>query len=262
MDMLDKIIEVKRREIEQLKQTLPQAELQERVKGLRGAIDFRKAIDSGECAIIAEVKRHSPSKGSIREDADPCAVAALYERNGAAAISVLTDRPFFHGSPEYLIDIKKVVRIPVLRKDFIIDIYQIYESRLMGTDALLLIAGILPEKMLREYIHIAKALSIAPLVEAHSGEDLAIAIAAGAEIIGINNRDLKTFTTDIKTTIELAPLVPAGKTLISESGIRSRKDIETLKKAGIHAFLIGEALMLASDPGRKLRELAGAEAMP
>jgi indole-3-glycerol phosphate synthase len=261
MDMLDKIIEVKRKEIEQLKKILPQAELQERAKNLWDTLDFKKAIDSRECAIIAEVKKHSPSKGSLREDADPCAVAALYEKNGAAAISVLTDRLFFHGSPEYLIDIKKIVQIPVLRKDFVIDAYQIYETRLMGADALLLIAGILSEKMLREYIQITKFLSMSPLVEVHSREELDIAIAAGAEIIGINNRDLKTFTTDIKTTIELAPLVPAGTTLISESGIKNRNDIEILKQAGVHAFLVGETLMLASDPGRKLRELAGAEAI-
>jgi indole-3-glycerol phosphate synthase len=257
MTILDEIIETKRKEIEQLKQALPQAELQKRLVDMPDTFDFRKAIDSKDCAIIAEVKKHSPSRGSLKEDADHCSVAALYEENGAAAISVLTDSRFFHGSPDYLIDIRKIVRIPVLRKDFIIDPYQIYESRFMGADAVLLIAGILSEETLQKYIQIAKMLSIAPLVEAHSKEDLGIAVAAGAEIIGINNRNLKTFTTDIKTTLDLAPLIPPGKTIISESGIRKRKDIEIMSNAGVHAFLIGESLMLASEPGRKLRELAG-----
>src|SRR3972149_6293929 len=259
-NILDRIVQTKREEIDRLKQAMPFGELQSRIKDIPECLDLRKAIDGNHCAIIAEVKKHSPSSGSLREDADPCAFALLYEKYGAAAVSVLTDRVFFHGAPEYLVDIKKAVRIPVLRKDFIIDIYQIYESRLMGADALLLISRLLPVEQLREFILIAMSLRMWPLVEVHSREELENALAAGAEIIGINNRDLKTFTTDIKTTIELAPLVPAGKTLVSESGIHSRKDIETLKKAGIRAFLIGEALMLAPDPGRKLMELAGPEA--
>ncbi|HLA05286.1 MAG TPA: indole-3-glycerol phosphate synthase TrpC, partial [Syntrophales bacterium] len=204
-----------------------------------------------------EVKKHSPSSGSLKENADPRAVALLYEKYGAAAVSVLTDRVFFHGAPEYLIDIKKTVRIPVLRKDFIIDTYQIYETRLMGADALLLISRLLSVDKLREFIWIATSLKMWPLVEVHSREELEKALAASVEIIGINNRDLKTFTTDIKTTIELAPFVPAGKTLISESGIKERRDVEILMKEGLRAFLIGEALMLAPDPGRKLMELSG-----
>ena len=261
-NILDRIVQTKREEIDGLKQAMPFRELQSRMKDMPECLDFRKAIDSGECAIIAEVKKHSPSKGTLKEDADPCAVASLYEKYGAAAISVLTDRVFFHGAPEYLIDIKKTVRIPVLRKDFIIDTYQIYETRLMGADALLLISRLLSVEQLREFIQMAMSLKMWPLVEVRSREELENALAAGAEIIGINNRNLKTFTTDIKTTIELAPFVPAGKTLISESGIKERKDVKILMKEGIRAFLIGEALMLASDPGRKLMELAGTEAMP
>lgn len=262
MDIFGEIIGVKKAEIAELKGSMPFGELRERVGDLPDCTDFRKAVERPACAIIAEMKKHSPSKGSLREDADPCAVAGIYEKNGAAAISVLTDRKFFHGSPEFLRDIKKTVQIPVLRKDFIIDPYQIYETRLMSADALLLIAGLLSEEKLREYIHIAMSLSLCPLVEVHSREDLEIALAAGAAVIGINNRDLKTFRTDIKHTLKLAPLVPKDKTLISESGIGTRQDVKTLMESGIRAFLIGEALMVDPDPGRKLRELAGLEAAP
>jgi len=257
MDMLDKIIEVKRREIEQLKQTLPQAELQERVKGLRGAIDFRKAIDSGECAIIAEVKRRSPSKGTIREDFDPVKIAAIYEESGAAAVSVLTERKFFGGDSSYLLGIKKIVGLPLLRKDFIIDPYQIYETRAIGGDALLLIASILKEGQLRDFIHLAESLGLSPLTEVHTREELDKALSAGADIIGINNRDLKNFSTDLKTSMELASSIPGDKIVVSESGIHTRGDIEILMKAGIHCFLIGETLMRAGDMGAKLGELLG-----
>ena len=255
--MLDKIIAVKEREIEVLKEAMPLIELKERVKDLPECSDFRSAIGSGECSIVAEVKRHSPSKGSLKEDIDPGSVAVLYERNGAAAISVLTDQEFFHGSSQTLTSVKEAVRIPVLRKDFLIDPYQVYESKLMGADAVLLIAGLLSEERLREYIEITLSLGLWPLVEVHSLADLKVALAAGAEIIGINNRDLTTFQTDLRTTVELLPSVPPGKIVISESGINRRDDIETLMKAGVHAFLIGEALMLAPDPGLKLRELSG-----
>ncbi len=257
MGFLEKIIEVKREEVARLKQRVPLEELQSLVKGRPAGLDFRRAITSGACSIIAEVKKHSPSKGSLREDLEPGVVASLYESNGAAAISVLTDREFFHGAPDYLTAIKETARIPVLRKDFIIDPYQIYESKLLGADALLLIAGLLPEIRLREYIALALSLGVWPLVEVHASADLAVALSAGAEIIGINNRDLHTFTTNIDTTRQLAPSIPPGKTVISESGIRTREDITRLMESGIHAFLVGEALISAADPGRKLRELLG-----
>ncbi len=257
MGFLEKIIEVKREEVTRLRQRTPLEELQAMVKGRPAGLDFRGAITSGACSIIAEVKKYSPSKGSLREDLQPSFVASLYEKNGAAAVSVLTDREFFHGSPDYLRDIKETVRIPVLRKDFIIDPYQIYESKLLGADAMLLIAGLLPEIILREYIDLTMSLGVWPLVEVHAPADLAVALSAGAEIIGINNRDLHTFATDINTTLRLAPLIPPGKTVISESAIRTRDDITTLMEAGIHAFLVGEALVSAADPGCKLRELLG-----
>ncbi len=261
MNILDKIVAAKRREVGLLKQSRPLGELRDQVADLPAGAgpDFRAALNVGPCAIIAEIKKHSPSRGSLREDIDPGEVALLYERHGAAAISVLTEREFFHGAAEYLAAVKKKVGIPVLRKDFIIDPYQIYETRLLGADALLLIAGLLPVGELREFISLAMSLGIWPLVEVHSGVDLAIALAAGAEIIGINNRDLTTFTVDIGNTLALAREIPPGKTLISESGIGSREQIVTLMQAGIRGFLIGETLMSAADPGRKLGELLGRE---
>jgi indole-3-glycerol phosphate synthase len=262
MGILEDIVEVKKKEIDRLKQKTPFYDLQQQVKDSTASAgrDFRQAISSGSCAIIAEVKKYSPSKGSLREDIDPCAVALLYENSGAAAISVLTEREFFHGSPDFLVAIKQRVKIPVLRKDFIIDPYQIYETKLLGADALLLISGLLSEEKLREYIQTAMSLGIWPLVEVHTIVDLQTALAAGAEIIGINNRDLKTFHTDINNSLALASHVPPGKTLISESGIATRDDIAILMRAGIHVFLIGEALMSVPDPGQKLRELSGQEA--
>lgn len=259
MSILDKIIVAKQREVARLKQSMPLRELQARFKDAPAATgaDFRAALAGADCAIIAEVKRHSPSRGALREDIDPGDVAGVYEQNGAAAISVLTEREFFHGAPEDLVTIKKRVDIPVLRKDFIIDPYQIYESRLLGADAILLITGVLPEERLREFIQITGSLGMWPLVEVHAIMDLETALAAGAEIIGVNNRDLQTFVTDIHNSLVLANHVPAGKILVSESGIRSRADIEILMAAGIHAFLIGETLMSAAEPGRKLRELSG-----
>ncbi|MDP2268779.1 MAG: indole-3-glycerol phosphate synthase TrpC, partial [Deltaproteobacteria bacterium] len=251
MGILQDIVAVKRIEIERLKQKTPLHVLQQRVKesAVPAGRDFRQAIKSGTCAIIAEVKKHSPSKGSLREDIDPGEVAVLYEKSGAAAISVLTEREYFHGSPDYLVVIKKKVTIPVLRKDFIIDPYQIYETKLLGADALLLISGLLAEERLREYIQTAMSLGIWPLVEVHTIADLQTALAAGAEIIGINNRDLQTFKTDINISLALAPYIPPGKAIISASGIANRDDIAVLMQAGIHAFLIGEALMSAPDPG-------------
>ena len=264
MGILQDIVEAKKKELACLKQTTPLSLLQRQVKDLPASAgrDFRKALNSGPCAIIAEVKKHSPSKGSLREDIDPVALAVVYEKSGAAAISVLTEREFFHGSPEYLVEIRKRVSIPVLRKDFIIDPYQIYETKLLGADALLLISGLLAEKRLREYIETARSLGIWPLVEVHTSADLQIALAAGAEIIGINNRDLQTFRTDLNHSVSLASQVPQDLTLISESGIATRDDVAVLMRAGIHAFLIGEAFVKAAEPGRKLRELAGLETEP
>ena len=257
--ILDKIISVKKEEVALLKQTRPLQELKAVLRDLPPVRDFRKAINGKECAIIAEVKRHSPSRGILREDFDPIKIASIYERNGAAAVSVLTDKQFFGGDEKYLGDIRNNVLLPLLRKDFIIDAYQIYETRSLSGDALLLIAGLLEEERLREYIHLAESLGLSALVEIHSRGELDKALAAEACIIGINNRDLKTFSTDLRTSLDIAPHIPTDKIVISESGIHTRRDIEALMKAGIHTFLIGETLMLSDNIGKKLRELLGAE---
>ena len=257
--ILDKIIEAKKGEVTHLKQTRPLSELKAAIRDLPSPRDFRGAIKGNACAIIAEVKRRSPSKGIFRDDFDPVNIALVYEEYGAAAVSVLTDQKFFSGDKSYLADIKKTVNLPLLRKDFIIDPYQIYETRHISGDALLLIAGILEKEQLGEYIRLCESLGLSALVEVHSREELDKALASGAGIIGINNRNLKTFTTDLKISLDITPHIPADKIIISESGIHTRKDIETLMEAGIHAFLVGETLMRSENIGKKLRELLGKE---
>jgi indole-3-glycerol phosphate synthase len=253
--ILDRIVEAKREELAYLKGVKSLARLKEAMRDLPPPRDFRRAISRSPCSLIAEVKRRSPSRGRIREDFDPFKIAAIYQENGAAAVSVLTDEEFFEGDRRYLSGIRKVVNLPLLRKDFIIDPYQIYETRILGGDALLLIARLLAEEHLREYIRLAESVGLSPLVEVHTREELDKALASGAEIIGINNRDLKTFSTDLGVTLDLAPFIPGDRLVVSESGINTRGDIEILMKAGIHSFLVGEALMRAEDIGGKLREL-------
>jgi len=255
--ILDKIIAIKKEEVAHLKRTIPLSELKAAIRDLSFPRDFRGAISGKTCAIIAEVKRRSPSRGILREDFDPVKIASLYEGNGAAAISVLTDRDFFGGDTAFLVDIKNAVSLPLLRKDFIIDPYQIYETRRLNGDALLLIAGILEEEQLKEYILLTESLGLSALVEVHSRGEADKAIIAGATLIGINNRDLKTFSTDLSTSFTIAQHIPADKVIISESGINTREDIEMLMKAEIHAFLIGESLMCSHNIGLKLNELRG-----
>ncbi|MCX5846276.1 MAG: indole-3-glycerol phosphate synthase TrpC [Deltaproteobacteria bacterium] len=257
--ILDKIIIAKKEEVARLNRTMPLSELKAAIRYLSSPRDFRGAISGKTCAIIAEVKRRSPSRGILREDFDPVKIASLYEGNGAAAISVLTDREFFGGDTSFLTDIKNIVSLPLLRKDFIIDPYQIYETRRLNGDALLLIAGILEEEQLREYIRLTESLGLSALVEVHSRGEVNKALIAGATLIGINNRDLKTFSTDLSTSFNIAQHIPADKVIISESGINTREDIEMLMKAGIHAFLIGESLMCSQNIGLKLKELRGNE---
>jgi len=258
--ILERIVEAKRKEVASLKRVRPLPMLEEVLRNLPLPRDFRRAIRNLPCSIIAEVKRRSPSKGRIRADFNPFKIAALYQENGAAAISVLTDEEFFGGNRTYLSGIREIVDLPLLRKDFIIDPYQIYETRVLGGDALLLIAYLLGEEQLREFVRLTKALSLSPLVEVHTLEELEKALAAGAEIIGINNRNLRTFSTDLGISLDLIPSIPDNRIVVSESGINTREDIETLMKAGIHSFLIGEALMRAEDIGGKLRELLSAGA--
>ncbi len=255
--ILDQIIATKKKEVARLKRVRPLPELERMARDLPPARDFMGALAGRDCSIIAEIKQRSPSKGRLRKDFDPEEIARTYEAGGAAAISILTDRDYFEGDGAYLAAVKKVAEIPILRKDFIIDPCQIYETKILGGDALLLIAGLFDEKDLREFIDLSHSLGLSVLVEVHTSDEAARAIAAGAGIIGINNRDLKTFRTDLRTSIELAALIPAGRVMVSESGIEKRADIERLMEAGIRAFLVGEALMKAGDMGEKLRELMG-----
>jgi indole-3-glycerol phosphate synthase len=257
--ILDEIINAKKEEVAHLRRIRPLEELKHAIMDIPSPRNFHEAISSRECTIIAEVKRRSPSKGVLREDFDPARIALLYEENGAAAVSVLTDTAFFGGDEAHLADIKQYVLLPLLRKDFIIDLYQIYETRFLQADAILLIAGVLENEQLREYSGLAQSLGLSVLCEIHSQGELDKALYSDARIIGINNRDLTTFSVDLKTTTNLAPLVPADRIIVSESGIRTRQDIEILMKAGIHAFLIGETLMQSADMGQKLREFLGKE---
>ena len=255
--ILDDIVEVKRREVAERKETIPLSSLEKTIEGMPPTRDFRKALTGGGCSIIAEVKRRSPSRGVIRKDFDPIRIAGAYEEHGAAAVSVLTDETFFGGSSEDLTAVKSSISLPILRKEFIIDPWQIRESRAIGADALLLIAAILQENELREFRELAVSLGLASLVEVHDRRELEKALSSGAEIIGINNRDLRTFTTDIATSLALAPLVPADRIVVSESGIRSRAEIETLMQAGIRGFLIGETLVASPEIGTTLRGFLG-----
>ncbi len=253
--ILDDIVEVKRREVAERKEATPLSALESAITGMPPTRDFRGALAGGGCAIIAEVKRRSPSRGVISADFDPVRIAREYEENGAAAVSVLTDATFFGGSSADLTAVKNAISLPVLRKEFIIDPWQIHETRAIGADALLLIAAILGENELREYRELAASLGLASLVEVHDLRELETALSSGAEIIGINNRDLRTFVTDIGTSRTLAPLVPPERIVVAESGIRSRREIETLLQAGVRAFLIGETLVGAPDIGATLRGL-------
>jgi indole-3-glycerol phosphate synthase len=255
--ILDKIVENKKREVADRKAAKPLIELERMIAGMPPTRDFAKAIRVEECAIIAEVKRRSPSRGLLRADFDPVRIALEYEACGAAAISVLTDETYFGGSDADLTAVKQAVALPLLRKEFIIDPYQVYEARAIGADALLLIAAILTDRQLREFRELAASLGLAALVEVHDRKELERTLTVGAEIVGINNRDLKTFVTEIRTSMELAPLIAEDRIAVSESGIRTRGEIEALSKAGIRAFLIGETLIAAPRIGPKLAEMLG-----
>lgn len=253
--MLDKIVAHKREEVEQKKKAVAIACLQERIARQKPSLDFALALKSDHIQLIAEVKRASPSRGMLKPNFDPVGLAQTYAGGGAAAISVLTESNYFMGSIEHLEAIKEVVQFPLLRKDFIFDPYQVYESRAYGADALLLIAAILSQRQLRELISLSHSLGLKCLVEVHDEGELERAIISESEIIGINNRDLNTFTVDINTTRRLRPLVPEEKIVVSESGIKSQRDIEKLGHWKVDAALVGEALVTAADIGAKMKEL-------
>jgi indole-3-glycerol phosphate synthase len=261
-DILRKIFEHKRIEVGAAKSAVPLAEIRARIadredqpRGFERAL--RDAVQSGWTPIIAEVKKGSPSKGVIRPDFDPVDIAAVYQENGAACLSVLTDEQFFLGHLCYLALIREQVSLPLLRKDFIFDDYQVFEAAAGGADAVLLIAAMLEAAQLADLLGRARELYLDVLLEVHDERELEMALATDCGLIGINNRSLHTFVTDLATTERLSPLVPNDRLIVAESGINRRADIERLQAAGAAAFLIGESLMREADIGAKLRELLG-----
>ncbi|RJP25111.1 MAG: indole-3-glycerol phosphate synthase TrpC [Candidatus Abyssobacteria bacterium SURF_5] len=253
--MLDDILAHKRREVAEAKERTPLPELKKKAERGPGGF-FAGAIRSVDgIKLIAEIKKASPSKGLLSADFDPARLADVYACGGASALSVLTDRKYFQGDPSYLRIAKRVSRLPVLRKDFVIDEYQLWESLVIGGDAVLLIVAALDRKSLRNFVALSSELGLDALVEAHDAEQLDAALEAKAGIIGINNRDLRTFETRLATTLELAPRVPDGIILVSESGISTAGDVRMLRDAGVDAILVGEALVTSPDIQRKMREL-------
>ncbi|RMH60658.1 MAG: indole-3-glycerol phosphate synthase TrpC [Zetaproteobacteria bacterium] len=219
---------------------------------------LRGRIENGDNAIIAEVKKASPSKGTIRADFDPVAIAAGYARAGATCVSVLTDERYFQGSDRYLREIRQAVPLPILRKDFMLDPYQVIEARTLGADAILIIMAMVDDALAAELAACAHELGLSVLPEVHDASELERALALGTRLIGINNRNLHTFDTDLATTLELLPRIPADKSVITESGIATRADIQRMNAHGVHGFLIGESLMRAPDPAAALARLLGA----
>ena len=253
--MLDKIIAQKREEVEQRKKVATITYLQQLIARQKPALDLAMALKGDHIRLIAEVKQASPSRGMLSPNFNPIELARTYAEGGAAAISVLTEANYFMGSIEHLAAIKEVVGLPLLRKDFIFDFYQIYESRAYGADALLLIVAILSQEQLKELVSLSHSLGLRCLVEVHNEGEVERAVHSEAEIIGINNRDLNTLSIDINMTRRLRPLIPQERIVISESGIRSKRDIEKLRKWGVDAVLVGEALVTAGDVWAKMKEL-------
>jgi len=253
--ILDRIVESKKNILIKSKLDCNISKLESIINKLPEVLDFKNALrkkNTDDIRIIAEIKKASPSKGIIREDFDPLKIARQYEANNAAAISILTESEFFMGKLDFLRDIKITVNIPLLRKDFLFDPYQIYEARANGADAVLLIAAILEKSLLEELLFVVKKLSMNALVEVHTKEELKKVLQTDAEIIGINNRNLNTFDTNIQTSIDLMADIPESKVIVTESGIKTKEDIQKLSKAGVDAFLIGESFMRADNPGEML----------
>jgi indole-3-glycerol phosphate synthase len=259
-DILDRIVAVKRDEVAAAKARVPaaalrtQAEARQDVRGFVSAL--RAKIAAGQAGVIAEVKKASPSKGVLREHFVPAEIAAGYERGGAACLSVLTDEPFFQGSAAYLQQARAACTLPVLRKDFIVDAYQVDEARVMGADCILLIAACLGDVQLTDLETQAHALGMDVLVEVHDAAELERALrCTRTPLVGVNNRNLRSFEVSLDTTIGLLPQLPADRLLVTESGIAARADVARLRAAGVHAFLVGEAFMRAEDPGAALAAL-------
>jgi indole-3-glycerol phosphate synthase len=256
--ILDQIVANSRQELENRKKAVPQEKLLQLASAMARPLDLARALKGERIRLIAEVKKASPSKGLICRNFDPLEIARLYAANGAAAISVLTDKKFFQGSTGYLSRIHAALgndRPPLLRKDFIFDPYQVYESRAYGADGLLLITAILTAAELSGLLQLSRRLYMHCLVEVHNESEVETALKSGAEIIGINNRDLQTFTVDLETTRRLRPLIPPDRIVVSESGIRDRSDMQKLQEWNINAALVGESLMASGNVAGKMREL-------
>lgn len=260
-DILKRILIRKAEELAESAAALSIRELSKRVEAAPAPRDFVGAIESrlraGRPAVIAEIKKASPSKGVLRADFRPAEIAVSYARAGAACLSVLTDRDFFQGAPEYLQQTRAACALPVLRKDFIIDAYQVYEARVWGADCILLIVAALGDAQLAELSDLALNLGMDVLVEVHDGEELERALALHVPLIGINNRSLRTFETRLDVTLDLLDRIPADRIVVTESGILAPEDVALMRVHGVHAFLVGEAFMRAPDPGERLAQLFG-----
>ncbi|HSM98743.1 MAG TPA: indole-3-glycerol phosphate synthase TrpC [Gallionella sp.] len=255
-DILNKILAVKAQEVAAAIAGKPLAKMRAEAKQAAPARDFvaaiRARITAGQAAVIAEIKKASPSKGVLRADFQPAVIAASYARHGAACLSVLTDEQFFQGSAEYLKQARAACTLPVLRKDFIVDEYQIYQARAMGADAILLIAAALDVAQMKAFEALAHRLGMAVLVEVHNGAELDAALQLATPLIGVNNRNLRTFEVSLQTTLDLLPRIPANRIVVTESGILGAGDVKRMRDHRVHAFLVGEAFMRAQDPGVEL----------
>ncbi len=258
-DILQRIVAVKHEELAAARQRRSlhswRAEAEARDDGRAFEAALRERIAAGQAAVITEVKKASPSKGVIRADFDPAAIAESYAAHGAACLSVLTDERFFQGSAAFLQQARAACTLPVLRKDFMVDEYQVYEARALGADCILLIAACLDDAQMAALEACAQALAMAVLVEVHDGAELTRALRLSTPLVGINNRDLRSFEVSLQTTLDLFPHMPADRLLITESGIHTRADVLRMRKAGVHAFLVGEAFMRAPEPGAALAAL-------
>jgi indole-3-glycerol phosphate synthase len=255
VSVLQRILEVKRGEIAAAKQHSPLSSIENRAHAAPPVRDFVAALRARKPAVIAEIKKASPSRGVLRADFDPAAIAQSYEKAGAACISVLTDRQFFQGDAAHLAAARAASALPILRKDFVIEPYQVLESRAFGADCILLIAACLTKDRMIELESLAASLAMAVLVEVHDATELEAALALRTPLIGVNNRNLKTFETRLETTLELLPRIPASRIVITESGILAAADVSRMRSAGVDTFLVGEAFMRSPDPGAALASL-------
>jgi indole-3-glycerol phosphate synthase len=258
-DVLDRILRVKAEEIAAARARMPLAEVRRAAESAPVVRDFRGALEAkvaaGAAAVIAEVKKASPSKGVLREHFDPAGIGASYAAGGAACLSVLTDVQFFQGAPEYLRQARDASGLPCLRKDFIVDPYQVYEARALHADCILLIVAALEQSRMLELEATAASMGLQVLVEVHDAAELDRALALRTPLVGINNRNLRTFETTLRTTLDLLPRIPPGRRVVTESGILRPEDVAAMRQAGVDAFLVGEAFMRAPDPGKELERL-------